>query len=362
MLLLVVAVEAFLARHPIEFGRPGFGEWAWGGEAARAKARGCAVLCLGDSLAKCDVLPAVLGPRLGGRAFNLGLVSSPIPAAYFQLRRALASGATPSAVVVAFHPASLQRPPGHSHVWGELLTPAEALDLAWACRDADLFARVMVGHYLRSLGSRHEIRANLMAALEGSPESLARAVRCVGMWRHWNRNLGATVLQGNPDAAAKDDRSDPLLFPPAWAPDPVEARYVDRLFALASARGIAVYWAIPPMAPHVEARRDQMGLSAAYDGFVRQVLARFPTVTVLDGRRSGYGLAAFGDPVHLGRRGAAAFSLDVAEAIARDRGHEPGGRWVALPPFADRSDDPRLEDHMESLAAAAQAGAGTVRR
>ena len=42
----------------------------------------------------------------------------------------------------------------------------------------------------------------------------------------------------------------------------------------------------------------------------------FPNLVVLDARRSGYGGAAFWDPIHLTRSGSATLSTDVAATIA----------------------------------------------
>src|SRR5439155_15786023 len=126
----------------------------------------------------------------------------------------------------------------------------------------------------------------------------------------------------------------PALYPPAWACHPLNAGYVRRFLSLAARHGISVYWVIPPMTPEVHARREREGQEALYTRFVRETQAQFPNVTVLDGRRSGYGLSVHTDPLHLDHQGALAFSLDVADLMARrPPGRSPIPQWVDLPAY-----------------------------
>jgi hypothetical protein len=83
--------------------------------------------------------------------------------------------------------------------------------------------------------------------------------------------------------------------------------------------------------------RDGSGVHARYDRFVRAMQARFPNLTVLDARYSGYLPAVFVDATHLDRDGAVRLSADVAEVL-REASHRPGAdpRWVKLPDYRER--------------------------
>jgi hypothetical protein len=354
MVALAVAVELFLARHPLAFGLPDWGEWSRSGRAARERAPGCDVLCFGDSMMKDGLQPRVIVARLGRPAYNLAVSATPPPASYFLLRRALASGARPAAVVVGFSPSLLADHPRTAPLWGQLLDAREAFELAWDCREPSVFVRAALDRYIPSVGGRHVIRTNVRAALLGLPDT--RRDFCEGMWRNWDRNLGAAALFVVPQYRGEVDERFRNFQTPRWSPSRVQREYVRRFFALAASHGIPAFWVIPPTVPALESRRSQLGLTAAYDRFARRVLAEFPGVTVLDGRRSGYGPGAFADAAHLNRRGASALSADVADAIGRRLASATASpRWVALPPFADRPDDPRLEDFHQSMTALKEA-------
>src|SRR5262245_2197952 len=73
--------------------------WFAGRQAGREVAR-CEVLVLGDSLAKLGVQPCVLTERTGRSAYNLAIAGGAPPVHYFVLRRALDSGARPSALLI----------------------------------------------------------------------------------------------------------------------------------------------------------------------------------------------------------------------------------------------------------------------
>ena len=94
--------------------------------------------------------------------------------------------------------------------------------------------------------------------------------------------------------------------------------------------------AIPQLTP--ESRR-----------YVRDLVSRFPLLTVLDVQFAGWGCAHFRDPIHLNRDGAVRLTLAVAEAIARSRSaRDVGGRWITLD--GGRAAAPRIyQDLVEDL-------------
>jgi hypothetical protein len=344
----VVIVEAFLAGRGPRFSTDQATDWSVAGRAARREAVGCAVLGFGDSMVKFAVLPRVLERHGAGRAHNLALYDGPPAAGYFLLRRALEAGARPSALVVDFSPHHLARPPGHPdfrRAWPELLTVRECLDLAVTARDPGLFAPVLLARALPSYKARFEVRASLLDALRGesrSPRMVLRVLR-----RNWQANGGAQALAVNPGYRGEFAPDNPGLFPAPWSCDPASLAYLRRFLALAESRRIRVYWLLPPLAPPVQALRDRLGLADSYARFVRSEQARFPTVTVIDGLRSGYPTSRFADAVHLDRLGASILSADLAALLASP----PPGRWQRLPDHRGRPMDVALEDLAQSRAA-----------
>lgn len=354
MLALVALIESALARGELAYTNPWAQDWRQTGRAARGEARGKAVLCFGDSLAKFGVHPPTLQARLGRRALGLALGAGTAPASYFLLHRALDSGARPDAILVDYEPHILADGPRASdRLWPELLAPAEAIDLALATRDASLLAWTLVAGLLPSVRDRFEIREALRDAYRG--EAHPRAFLVLAHWRNWQKNLGGQLMApnakflGDPDACASAGR---VLYPRSWAWDPVNVRFVRRFLALAEDRCIPVFWLIPPAAPELQRRRERSGADAAFEAFVRGNVADFHGVAVLDARRAGYPSSRFIDPIHLDRDGALAFSDDVAAAVGRGLAAGRGGpRWESLPAYRPRPGSPRVEDLEQSALA-----------
>jgi hypothetical protein len=352
-IVLIAAVELLV--HRVEdryFTTNAALSWAFGGRAADRKAAGRDVLCFGDSMVKFGVAPRVLEDRLGAKAYNLALYAGSPTASYFLLRRALEAGARPSAILVDFQPSVLACGPRfHIRLWPELLSVRDAWDLAWTARDADLLASILVARLLPTAKDRHEIRANLRSALRGECYSaIVRDWYAPGP-RNWRSNLGSEVAPKNPQFAGNVD-AESWLYPAAFTRDPVTAAYVRRFLKLAAARRVPVYWLMPPISPEAQARCDRSGLSDAFTRFAREVQAKFPDVVVIDGRHSDYGHTVFVSPPHLDRQGAATYTDEVADIIARRRsGPELASRWVDLPPFRDRPIAVPLEDFDQSRVA-----------
>jgi hypothetical protein len=359
MLGLALAVERGLARLDLDLMEPWHWDWQVAGKAARREAKWAEVLCLGDSLVKFGVQPVVLEGRLKRRAYNLALCLGQPPSSYFLLRRALAAGARPAALLINAAPHLLARGPRYNlRQWPELLTTSELLELARTARDPDLFTATMLGRLTRAVRARHEVRASLLAALRG--ESTSRRFQTPQFQRNWRVNRGANVAppiqcQGDPETWAR------ALFP-AWACDPVNRAYLDRLLSLAAARRIPIYWLLTPISPEVQAVCERNGFDADQTRFVRDWQARFPNVVVLDARRSRYPQATHtDDPIHLNRFGASTLSADVADALARRDAEPAASRWVELPAYRERADVAPLEDYRESGVALQQRWSGARR-
>jgi hypothetical protein len=353
MIILLGIVDAGIERVRLDHRTPDTWDWRLSRAAAMTRVRECRVLCFGDSLAKLAVAPQVIEARTDLRAYNLAVVGGQAPSSYVLLRRALDSGARPEAVLVTFHPPMLRASPKFNRdQWPHLLGLGDGVALGWAAGDPELSARVVLGAALPAVRNRQAIRGDLIAAFRGEVNPWADKVP--PFWRNWALNRGAQLMRSNPgwlvhrtdfDAWRRD------VFPD-WSCDPANVAYLRRFLALTSARGIRVYWLLPPYMPGLQAECEASGIAAAHERFVREWQVQFPNVTVLDGRRSAYDPATFLDPAHLGRDGAARFSADVADVLRRAR-RGPGAvpRWVHLPPYRPGSVGVALEDLHESTLA-----------
>jgi hypothetical protein len=370
MLALVVAAEAFVARHDDDFTTVWAHAWKRAGESARRDAPGCAVLGFGDSVVMHGVAPRVLEDRLGARAWNLAVFKGQGPTAYFLLRRALDAGARPSAVFMDGE-LLMDDPRVHMRLWSELAGLRDGLDLAWTARDADFFASLVVARLLPTARARYEIRANILGALRADPWFTRFASRsAVAIHRrNWQANRGAHIVPRTPgldkshqDAIAASNVGKAPL-PPAWSCDPLNEVYVRRFLALAESRRIPVYWLLAPIHPDVQAWRDRWGYNVGYRAFLRGLQGRYPGLSVIDGHGARYATSALWDPTHLSRPGASIYSGDLAALLAARLapGAGPAPRWIELPGYRERPIAPPLEDLEQSRTALREARAARRR-
>lgn len=303
--------------------------------AARAgrDAPGCGVLGLGDSVMKFGFDPAEVERRLGLRAYNLAVPGTPPPLSFALLRRALEAGARPKAVVVG-HLTLAGDPGAHADEFGEVLGPADCLELAWVAADPDLFATLTLARLLPSLRYRRALRGVILAGLRGGAGAGAGpgGGRAAGFLRQWAAHRG---MEPRPEGGRFDGRIEPglerTLFAEPWRVLWVYEHYVRRISALAASHDVPVFWLVAPIAPEAQDRRDAMGLDALHTRNLRAILARTPNLVLLDARHAGYPASAFFDSCHLNARGASQLTTKVADAIAARLPDAP--RWVALPPL-----------------------------
>ncbi|WP_435018975.1 DUF1574 family protein [Tundrisphaera sp. TA3] len=360
MLALILAIEATLSGHDMGFTYVWHWDWRIYGKAVASKAKRCDLLLLGDSLVKFGVIPRVVRDRSGMDGFNAALHVGQTSTSYFMLRRALEGGAKPKAILLDLTPHLLaQAPDENNNLWGELLRPGEAFDLAWAMgRDSDFFARTLAASYVPSFRERFEIRKGIAAALEGKSTSSAAMIR--GFRRNWRLHDGAQL---NGDGAGPDQDWDAwtrTLYS-RWAPHPVNLAYLDRLLGLARDRGIPVLWYLPVIHPEVQARTEQSGFDASYTRFVEEVRARHPEVTVIDARKAEFAADLFTDGAHLTGRGALKLSAAFGDLL-RDRSVPGSGRWIPLDASASPPDRGKLEDVWRSVAIADELEKNRARR
>ena len=335
MIGLVVAVELAIAGHHMDFTTVWADDWRRTGEAATRQARGRDLLVFGDSLVKYGVLPRVIEARTGLKGYNLATNAGTMPSAYFLLRKTLGAGIRPRVIVADFNALMIPDAPMISaRMYPELAEARDCLDLAWTARDPGFAAATLLGKLLPSYKSRFEIRAAIIAALDGRRASPwpAQAV----IWATWKAQDGAQPM---PSPAMKWPPPPELLAgltPPTWTLDPINAHYLERFLSLAESQALPVVWLMPPLGPEIRAGRDLKGTDAAYARAAREAMARHPHLSVMDARAAGYDATVHIDAIHLDSRGATVLSRDVASALV-DRLGGKADRWVDLPPYAGRT-------------------------
>jgi hypothetical protein len=367
MLALVLLGESFVARGSLDFFD--MDDWAHvrSAKTAAKQAKGFDVLVFGDSLMKLGVVPRAVEERSGLKVANLAVSGSQAPMTAALLRRALDSGARPKAVVVDFQPPLLRLGPRHNlHRWADVLGPVEAARLALSARDADLFATVFLGSVLPSYRLRSGVRDNLMGALNGTGDR--RRYNNFLAFRNWGRNGGAQLMNAGPTMPGMTDAEADALrraFYPEWVCHPANVAGVERFLSLAAARGVPVYWVLPPLLPIYRQKLASSGIDAAHERFLRSFQARYPNLVVIDARDGLTEPAGFFDQNHLSSTGAFAFSLALGDLLRHARaGSVPADRWAFVPTFHPTPVPAGLEDLGQSIAALAalgQAGRDTAR-
>jgi hypothetical protein len=354
MLTLVVAIEWVAVRDNLDFMDNVATSWKYTGRVAARKVRGKQILCFGDSLLKFGVLPKVVGEQAGRSAYSLSLQSGSAPASYFLLNRALRAGARPEAVVVDFArgilgdgPASITRP----YPWPDLLTFREALDLCRQARDPDLFASILVRWCLHSDKVRYEIRANILAALNG--KRTGQRDIAPALWRNWNTNDGGQANPRVPPIADEVVPPDSPIQPGNWRCDRVNEHYVRLFLETARRHHIRVYWLIPPVTPGTLSKWVHEGNEGRYNEFVERWQMRYPELEVIDGRTSRYPSEVFVDGVHLDRVGATALSIGVGRVLRERLSRVDHQHWIRLPDFQKETTDVPVEDVAQSQRAMA---------
>lgn len=354
MLALVFAVEVFVAKHQSDIFLK-IDAWTWRQTGRRAERMDSkpGIVCLGDSLVQVGVASPILERYAGRSACNLAISGGQAASSYFMLRRVLAAGGRPEALVLDVFPRHLQATPLVAlDPWTDLATWDEVLDLAWTGRDADFLGRIALAKFLPTIRVRPEIRGAVLAALGGEDRTDRHHVP-PSLRRNLEVNRGGLLCPASPAAQKDLDAWSNTYFPADWACHPVHALYLRRLLNLAALGGIPVFWLLPPIQPALQQRCEQSGFDARHLAFVRSMQAEFANVTVLDGRHATYAPDVFFDPHHLARDGAAVFSFDVAMMVRRsiDR-PRTRPRWLELPPFGERRIDGPLEDVEQSRVAA----------
>ncbi len=363
MLALMVVAELALARAGREIRQMMHADWRGQRIAAAGNAvREADILCFGDSLVKNGVVPAALEARLDRKVFNLAVLNSPTPASYSLFKRALDSGARPSAVVLDCNETLLWGTNFRCDVacWADMIGPADALQLARADGDLGFFGLHLVHWLLPSARLRQDVRQRVVSPADSSP---------TGRYTYWpwlldrqsRRNAGALLFPSyyskrreDPFADGRLDERDRGIW---YRTGPFAKRttlvYLDLFLGLAQQRKIPVFFVLPPIHPGVLAKREEFGVEAEYLWFSRTIHDRYPNVVVVNGRHAGFDYRDFIDSCHLHVDGATEFSNALAGVIAdRLEGRSDGPRWVDLPRKTEPTARLAVEALDESMAVA----------
>ena len=345
MLVLVALCEAYIARNDLKFSSLEAHDWRTTARSAASAGEMGGVLCLGDSQVKYGVLPLVLESRVGQPVQSLAILGGQAPSTYFLLRKALESGARPSAIVVDWEPHLLRDGASHNvRMWPQLANFRDNLELTRTTGDLGSFLSTALGQVFPSYRERFEVRDNIKAALEG--ETPPMAFRIEMAWRNKVMNRGAVALAKdhagrNPDLSRWGNPT-----PQPWKADPVNTTFARRFLGLAKEYDIPVFMMLMPVSPGMQQKYEQNGIDRPYTEWVRKLGKGFPNLFVVDLRDANYDVSVFYDALHLDRDGAVSASLALGDHLRRHLDGHPStrDRWVRLPPGRIASNEVAFED------------------
>ena len=325
--------------------------WLAAGRAASGPEAGAEILCFGDSLIKLGILPRVLENRLGRSSHNLAVLGGQAPTSYFLLRRVLEQGHRPRALIIDFSPLLLAM---DSRVnldrWAKLPGGFERLELLWRARDP------CWRHRWRSrLGSlRGRTGRRPIGPRAGERSGSRRAsYHDLGRPTGFRAKLAVEPRGTGRSPAFRSHRGGPAE---TVSGKPMEmaaqscACLLRRTFLEPGRRSSSSrYWVLTPAMSAWLERNDEVGTIDAYRQFVRNNVARFSGLIVLDVQGVDWDRSAFRDPIHLNRDGAVRLTLSVAESIVRCTDRSANGpRWLELDGNSDRSPN-QFQDLLEDL-------------
>ncbi len=348
MLILVALVETAVSLAGSRFlDIVPFG-WTFSAGAASKKTVGADILFLGDSLVKHGLSPRVFREVTGRSAYNLAAPASTAPMTYTLYRRAVDAGAHPSVIVFDLKP-SLQVGGLEYNVrnFSQVMSFRELFGVCRAVRFRGAVTELMVNSVLGSYRCRHEIRGAIFAALAGKNSPYLNYN--ILSERNFQVNDGVNIATPKPTYnGTVTEPEHAHLISKGFFANRLNVDYTHRLLTLAGEQRTRTYLVLPPFVADLTERRRQTGAELKYEAYVRSLQDRFPRLTVLDARASGYPYSVFIDPIHLDLRGTLALSDDVAQILREDlKQVDPmraPKRWIKLPAYRPRPIPPDLED------------------
>jgi len=343
-LAAAAACESYIAANDLKFSRQVPDDWRQAGRAASVDRPAGGVLFFGDSQVKFGFSPLTIEARLGQPAQSMAIMGGQAPTSFLLLRRALESGAMPSAVVVDFEPHLLRdKLPDVARMSAELADLRDIAELAWDAGDSDAFAAMTLGRALPSYRQRLEIRDNLMAALRGETPMVGEAMEYCRRNRAMNR--GGAVLSRNPAPKVHDVTPWGNPAPAPWAPSRINELYTKKFLGLAREHNIPVYCALMPTDPTLLIKRVACGMEGRYIGWLHWLQGQYPNLYVLDWRHAKYQPTVFMDALHLNVDGVTSISVALGDYLRRSaRGEGVDVRWVSMPEFKLDGTEVAVED------------------
>lgn len=337
-------------------------DWRNARKAASGLAKQADLLCFGDSLIKTAVLPPVVEGRIGRPTYCLAVGAGTTPTSYFLFRRALRSGARPSAVLLDAAPHILRDgldSPGAQAQWAELLNLPEQFDLAATAREPQLFGRLVLFRCLQTLRYRQEIRAAVLKLVRG--ERVSNRFQVAQYLRNSRVNLGANAFEQDAPTLLETPFALSVMFD-RFGCRALAASYLERFLHLAESHQIAVFLVLPPPSSGAQVHAENTGYDSAHTAFVRSLQARHPSLMVIDGRQSEYPQSRYyRDPVHLSHVAATVFSEDAADIVSHALASPAESpRWLKMPRYRPRPPALPVEDL--SASALAITAPGKTRR
>jgi len=311
---MIVLVEACIVGCGRDTPTPPTMSWRLSGDAARHEAVDCDVLVFGDSLVKHGLNAREFQEATGLKTYNLSVCACQSPANLVLLKRALAAGAKPRALILEAAPDLMAgKPVANVRNWPELLDPAEAVALAWNTHDAELCGRILLAEALPSYRARLEIRKQIVPPAGFDPLSRSESLRLAA---HWTAERGSNVAgdHGAFDGRVTEADHQTLLSEKFWC-DRINRRHLTGFLALAHSRGIPVFWLLPPVSPAVQARRDDSGAEAKHLAFVRSWTTPYPNGQILNFQHDGFIAIDFVDPRHMTGDAAKRLTRKIAERV-----------------------------------------------
>jgi len=278
-----------------------------------AKEPAASIQIHGDSVAQGALFTDEIAAALpdSARVFNAALQGSGPEFTYFLLRRQLASGHAPRAIVLAHSP--------HTFVTQRMGILAGAF-LGWG----EMPEALLHGHHFFdtlygvlcklsfTLRHRDEL-ADLVRGRRGELSSWNSPIP-TQQWLRWHMGLDEQKW------AREGKGSLPALHPVYREPfvvDPGERELLARTLALARSNRITVYWLTLPEHEAVSAARDSIHFAAGYYRFVDSLAAR-GEIRFLRREFEVLPAADFSDYTHLRLPAALKLSREVGEKLAAE--------------------------------------------
>jgi hypothetical protein len=230
--------------------------------------------------------------------------------AYFTLRRELAAGRLPGAILYAPHPANLESPMIDRFI-GRFATARESVSLL---QHGVTLPEWLFGAACRAsiaMRNREEFRLAATQGDFGFFQTLRKPAVSVSVSREPVVHPAAP-----PPPLAVSPADFPAQLNTPFFVDPVNATYIDAFLDLAAQHHIPVVWVTLPVIGLFKDRAMSDGGEAKYQSWLDSLAARHSNLTFLHRQIEVYPDNCFADPWHLNSYGAARFSSALGATFA----------------------------------------------